>query len=141
METFADVTALQAGWRTLDADEISVAETHLVRASAWLTRRLDDCGIEIDTSDEVQAINLETVTCNMVRRIMDTPGGGLSTITQGIGATTASVTISNPDMSLYLSKSDMIALGITGRNRYRSIQAHTWFDDYRNPNCCKVRFV
>ena len=135
METFATVEDLEAGWRNLSSDEEETAEILLQRATAYLTSLLRRAGIVIDLADEIQATNLETVTCNMVRRVMDAPSGGASSITQGIGETNASVSFSNPDASLYLSKSDMLALGLAGKNKYRSIQAHTWADDARLIEC------
>ena len=127
MLTFAKVDALQAGWKLLNGDEIAVAEKLLTRASAYLATLLERSSVVIDTSDEIQAINLETVVCNMVRRVMDAPGG-MASVSQGIGSTNASVTFSNPDMSLYLSKADKVLLGI-GKSQYRSVEAHTWADD------------
>lgn len=127
MFTFAKVDALQAGWKVLDADEVAVAEKLLTRASAYLVTLMERAGVIIDTSNEIQTINLETVACNMVRRVMDAPSG-MASVSQGIGSTNASVTFSNPDMSLYLSKADRVLLGI-GKSKYRSIEAHTWADD------------
>ena len=135
MEAFATVEELEAGWRNLSSDEEETAEILLQRATAYLTSLMRRAGIVIDMADEIQATNLETVTCNMVRRVMDAPSGGASSITQGIGETNASVSFSNPDASLYLSKSDMLALGLAGKNKYRSIQAHTWADDVRLIEC------
>lgn len=129
MEAFATVQDLEAGWRILGSEEQEAAEILLKRASAYLASLLRRDGIDIDVADEIQVMNLETVTCNMVRRVIDAPIGGASSITQGIGETNASVSFSNPDASLYLSKSDMLALGLAGKNKYRSIQAHTWADD------------
>lgn len=129
MEAFATVEDLEAGWRNLSSDEEETAEILLQRASAYLASLMCRGGIVIDVADEIQTMNLTTVTCNMVRRVMDAPSGGASSITQGIGETNASVSFSNPDASLYLSKSDMLALGLAGKNKYRSIQAHTWADD------------
>ena len=131
MEAFATVEDLEAGWRNLSSDEEETAEILLQRASAYLASLMRRDGIVIDVADEIQTMNLATVTCNMVRRVMDAPSGGASSITQGIGETNASVSFSNPDASLYLSKSDMLALGLAGKNKYRSIQAHTWADDAR----------
>ena len=135
MEAFATVEDLEAGWRNLSSDEEETAEILLQRASAYLASLMRRDGIVIDVADEIQTMNLATVTCNMVRRVMDAPSGGASSITQGIGETNASVSFSNPDASLYLSKSDMLALGLAGKNKYRSIQAHTWADDVRLIEC------
>jgi hypothetical protein len=135
MESFATVESLAAGWRDLGDSEQDIAEVLLGRASAYLAGLLRRDGIAVDISDRIQVINLETVTCNMVRRVMDAPTSGASSISQGIGSTNASVAFSNPDASLYLSKSDMLVLGLAGKSQYRSVQAHTWADDMSS-DCC-----
>lgn len=137
MESFATVESLAAGWRDLTSDEQDIAEVLLGRASAYLAGLLRRDGIAVDISDRIQVINLETVTCNMVRRVMDAPDSGASSISQGIGSTNASVAFSNPDASLYLSKSDMLVLGLAGKSQYRPIHAHTWADDA--PGDCCIR--
>lgn len=130
MQPLATIADLQKGWRNLSDDEAMAANTLLERASAQLYALLNSHGISVDTSDEIQAINLRTVACNMVKRVLD-GNGNISQISQTIGSTTASLSFSNPDGSLYLSKSDREMLGIIGKNRYRSIQAETWAD-----RCC-----
>lgn len=128
MIVFANVEDLQKGWRTLKDDEVEQAETLLRRASAQLVALMERKGVAIDISDEVQVINLETVTCNMVRRVLDSIGG-VQSVSQGIGATNASLTFANPDASIYLSKADRELLGLSGGSTYRSVSAHTWADD------------
>jgi hypothetical protein len=118
MEAFATVDDLQAGWRTLKDAEQDVAETLLLRASAYLIMRLTRKHIEIDPDDEVQALNLQTVTCNLVRRAMASAAAdGIAQVSQSIGSTNASVQIYNPDGAFYLSKQDADLLGITGAGR------------------------
>ena len=128
MIVFAKVDELQKGWRVLSEAEEEVAETLLKRASAQLLTLMDRRGVPIDVSDEVQMINLETVTCNVVRRVLDGMGG-VQSASQGIGSTNASITLVNPDMSLYLSKSDKDVLGLNGKSTYRAVKAHDWSDD------------
>ena len=130
MLTFASVEDLQDGWRELDADEAAIAETLLFRASAKVLKALNDHNVKIDASDEVQAVNLTAVTCNMVKRVFLSAGNGIQSISQGIGATNASLSFINADESLYLTKSDRETLGLAGgMNKYRAIQAHTWADE------------
>jgi hypothetical protein len=118
VEAFATVDDLQAGWRTLKDAEQDVAETLLLRASAYLITRLTRKHIEIDPDDEVQALNLQTVTCNLVRRAMASAAAdGIAQVQQSIGSTNASVQIYNPDGAFYLSKQDADLLGITGAGR------------------------
>jgi len=118
MEAFATVDDLQAGWRTLKDSEQAVANTLLLRASAFLATKLSKKGIEIDPEDELQALNLQTVTCNIVRRAMSSSAvDGISQMQQSIGSTNASVQIYNPDGAFFLSKNDMDVLGLTGASR------------------------
>jgi hypothetical protein len=118
VEAFATVDDLQAGWRTLKESEQAVANTLLLRASAYLIMRLTRKHIEIDPDDEVQALNLQTVTCNLVRRTMvSAAADGIAQVSQSIGSTNASVQIYNPDGAFYLSKQDADLLGITGAGR------------------------
>ena len=115
MQAFATVSDLQLGWRTLTTAEQDVAGELLTRATAQLTSMLAARGIEVDPNDEVQATNLKTVTCNMVRRSMSSGASdGMSSLSQTIGSTTAAVQWSNPDGAFYLSKMDRLALGIGG---------------------------
>lgn len=115
---FATVEDLQAGWRTLNETEQGVAETLLLRATAQLYGLLASDGIEIDPADELQALNLQTVTCNMVRRSMAAGSAdGIAQVSQSIGSTSASVQLSNPDGAFFLSKMDKEILGIAGGDR------------------------
>lgn len=111
---FATVEDLQAGWKTLTEAEQGVASTLLLRATAQLYGLLSNGGIEIDPEDELQAINLNTVTCNMVRRSMSSAAvDGIAQVSQAIGSTNASVQIYNPDGAFFLSKMDKDALGLS----------------------------
>lgn len=126
---FATVDDLQNGWRELKPEEAIVAETLLARASAKIASLLNQHNVQIDTSDEVQMINLTAVTCNMVKRVFLAAGNGIQSISQGIGATNASMTFLNADESLYLTKSDRESIGLSSVNRYRAIHASTWADE------------
>jgi len=130
MLTFATVEDLESGWRELTNEEQEIAQTLLERASAKILQAMRRHRVEIDVSDEVQTINLTAVTCNMVKRVFNAPGNGVQSISQGIGATSASMTLLNADESLYMSKSDRESLGLVGgMSRYRSIQASTYADE------------
>ena len=112
---FATVENLEAGWRTLTESERGVASTLLLRATAQLYGLLANDGITIDPEDELQALNLQTVTCNMVRRAMSSGAvDGIESVQQTIGSTSASVRVYNPDGAFYLSKMDKDILGISG---------------------------
>lgn len=111
---FATVDDLQSGWRALKDAERGVAETLLLRATAQLCGLLAGSGIEVDPEDELQALNLQTVACNMVRRSMSSSAAdGISQVSQSIGSTSASVQVYNPDGAFFLSKMDKDILGLT----------------------------
>lgn len=133
MLVLATVEALQAGWRSLESDEIERAETLIKRASAFVVAACERNGVVIDVADEVQMINVESVCCNVVRRCMDRLDG-VASMSQGIGATSGQITYANPDASFYLTKGDKELLGLIGKNQYRSIEAETWADSNR----CKL---
>ena len=121
---FATIADLQMGWRELEDQEATIAETLLVRATAHVSALLSKHGVRVDASDEVQSTNIKSVVCNMVRRSMSAGDvEGLSSMSQTIGSTTASVQWKNPDGAFYLSKNDKEILGISGKSAYRSIYA------------------
>lgn len=124
IEAFATVDDLLAGWpgKTFDDRESAAADALLLRASAYLASLMRQARIEIDPEDELQALNLKTATVNMVRRSMasgDTDG--ISSMSQTIGSTVASVQLSNPSGSFFLSKTDKDALGLSGGSRGRTL--------------------
>ena len=115
MQAFATVNDLELGWKTLTPGEQAVANELLLRATAILSAALAKAGVEVDPEDEVQATNLKTVTCSMVRRSMNAGFyEGLSSASQTIGSTTASIGVSNPDGALYVTRGEMRTLGIGG---------------------------
>lgn len=115
MTAYATVADLMAGWRVLSAPEQDVASTLLLRATAYVTSMLTRRGVTIDQADEVQAENLKTVTCNVVKRAMSSGAvSGMGQASQAIGSTNVSVQYSNPDGSFYLSHGDKELLGLTG---------------------------
>lgn len=125
LSAFATVEDLQSGWqRSLTETEQGIAEELLMRATAQLSAMLAKHGIAVDGSDEIQVINLKTVTCNMVRRSMSAGDvDGVRSVSQTIGSTTASVQWGNPDGAFYLSKMDKDILGISSKSAYRSVLA------------------
>lgn len=112
---FASVDDLEAGWRTLSTSERSTAQTLIERASAYIMTLMTREGVEIDVADTLQVENIKSVTCGLVRRSMETPIiEGVASMSQGIGATNASVSFANPDGRFFLTKSDKQLLGIGG---------------------------
>lgn len=117
---FATVDDLLDGWpnKTFSEDERIAAGVLLFRASGYLAGLLAKKHIAIDPSDMLQAVNLKTVTVNMVRRSMSSGDvDGLASMSQTIGSTTAQVSWSNPSGSFYLSALDKDILGLSGGGR------------------------
>lgn len=120
MDPFATVDELMLGWmgRELDERGREVARELIERASAQLYAMLARRGIEVDPSDDIQRTNLRTVTLNMVRRSMASGGpDGVSSISQTIGSTTASVQWANPEGAFWLSRADKEVLGLLSGGR------------------------
>ena len=132
---FADVeeyiARLKPGERALSQDERGYIETLLSDASAKLAGRLAEAGVAVDDSDETQAANLTRVTCNMVREHMDSEErNGMSSMSQTIGSTSASVSFSAGLTNFYISRDDELSLGIRKRSKYRSVMADTSTGDF-----------
>ena len=112
-----------AGWRELSDEEQVLADTMLERASANLAWRLQRHGVAIDPCDEIQATNLVTVTCNMVRRAMPSDYDGVSTLAQSVGSTNISVNLRENDGSFKLTRDERDMLGISGRGKMLTLRA------------------
>lgn len=110
---FATVEDLDARWRPLSMDEAARAEVLLGDASAQLRAAMRG---RVDPDDPVQARALEMTCCNMVRRAMSggADAAGISSVSQGAGGFTASVTYANPNGDMFISASERRALGIGG---------------------------
>ena len=99
---YAEVSDIEARWRSLSDDEKSRAGVLIEDASAMLAALVD-----VDANDQQQAELLNTVCCNMVIRAMaqsnmDTFGVSQSAITAG--PYTQSFSYSNPSGDMYLTK-------------------------------------
>ena len=99
---FAEVSDIEARWRSLSTDEKSRAGVLIEDASAMLSALAN-----VDANDQQQAELLNTVCCNMVIRAMaqsgmDTFGVSQSAITAG--PYTQSFSYSNPSGDMYLTK-------------------------------------
>lgn len=125
MTAFATVDDLLAGWpgKTLSDAESESAEVLLERASAQLSATLRRHGVEIDPEDGEQALNLLSVTCNMVRRSMSQGYEGVASFAQSVGSTNVSVNYRENDGGFYISKSDKELLGISGRGGFSMLRA------------------
>ena len=105
-----------------DAEEES-AEALLERASVQLSSMLRRREVEIDPSDEEQAVNLGTVACNMVRRAMQNKYDGVASFAQSVGSTNVSINYRESDGSFYVSDYEKDLLGISGRGGFRMLRA------------------
>lgn len=106
---FAEVSDLEARWRTLSESEAEQAETLLADASAMLSRLA-----VVDSSDSAQAELLKIVTCDMVKRSMassEAIGVDQFSITAGPYSQTQHFAATSGD--LYLTKLEKRLLGIT----------------------------
>lgn len=86
--------------------------TLLGYASAFI---MDHRGLKLDPDDLVQAANLRRITCALVNRSLSAGAwSGFSSVSQGAGGQTASVTLSNPAGDFYLTKQERRILGVGG---------------------------
>lgn len=106
---YADTTAFRVTWDTDMSD---------ARLASWLERAsrvLDDLmGDLLDPEDEVQLSTLGDVCVDMVHRADASPlsGVGVESYSQGANGFTESIGVSNPMGDLYLTKQEMLRLGI-----------------------------
>ena len=112
MKTFADVSDLQARWRTLSDEESAVAEQLLQDASAMVASQVDVTGRDTYFSEL-----LKIAVCAMVRRAMSASAMDLFGATQQsitAGPYTQQATYDGPSGELYLTKGEKRMLGIGG---------------------------
>lgn len=123
METFATITELQSRWRALSDIEKPRAETLLMDASVIIATMCAQSSITIDTTDELQTMTLEAITCEMVKRAMLSPidQAPMSNYSQTAGSYSESGTFVNPTGDLYLTSSEKKRLGI-GKQHMFSIR-------------------
>lgn len=109
---FADVSDIEARWRTLDSAERDRAQALIQDASAALTKLVHD----IDEEDDEQMQLLNLVCSNMVIRVMSATAAdtyGASNMSMTAGPYTQQWTYSNPSGDLYVTKFEKRLLGIT----------------------------
>ena len=130
MEAFATIEDLVAGWRELDQDEEGPAEELLLRASGFIAAEMAARGVAVDPADDLQALNLKTVCCNVARRSMSPAGGdGVASMSQTIGSTSASVTWSNPTGAFFLTRAERTMLGLAAGGLYHCVRARAGGSD------------
>lgn len=108
---FADVSDIEARWRTLTVDEKARAAVLIEDASAVLSKL-----VPVDPNDEQQDALLKTVCCNMVIRAMSATESdmfGVSQSSMTAGPYSQSMNYANPSGDMYLTKLEKRLLGIT----------------------------
>ncbi|PLS26244.1 Gp19/Gp15/Gp42 family protein [Bifidobacterium parmae] len=103
---FALVSELESRWRPLTRDERVTAGVLLEDASDKI---MTDCPLWAQASPAT----LRRVTCQMVKRAMlNADQAGVSQGTQTANGFSESLSYSNPDGDLYLTKSEKRSLGV-----------------------------
>lgn len=113
MDPFASLEDLEVRWRSLSGDEAKRAGALLEDATAMLAGELNKAGVKVEAGDEVQAANLRSVCCAMVRRAMDScEDGAYSQTSMTAGPYTQSWTPANPNGDMYLTSTEKRTLGL-----------------------------
>lgn len=120
---FAEVSDVEARWRTLSTAEQSRADVLLEDASAILDRL-----VKVDVDDGRQASLLKTTCCNMVIRAMsatESDSYGATQMSMTAGPYSQSWTYGNPTGDLYLTRLEKKLLGIgVGRIGWAPLGGH-----------------
>ena len=129
MEPFATVADYEARQGALSADDRSRCEALLEDASAAMRSRFRAFH-GTDYAEGVNASfddNAKAVCVALVSRSLSVPAtlAGVTQYSQTTGPYSASATYSNPTGEIYIGKTDLKKLGLTG-TRIRSIDALTW---------------
>ncbi len=109
---YAEVSDIEARWRTLTAEEQTRAAALLDDASVRL-----DALVVVNPEDEKQQAALKTVCCSMVIRAMaatQADSFGVSQTSITAGPYTRSFSYNNPSGDMYLTRDDRKMLGIIG---------------------------
>lgn len=109
---FADVSDIQARWRTLTSAEQARAAVLAEDASAMLASMVD-----FDVADLGQMELLKVVCCNMVIRAMsasESEAFGADSMTVTAGPYTQTYSYSNPSGDMYLTRAEKRMLGVSG---------------------------
>ena len=137
MANFADVTQLQAFWKTLDATEQARANVLLELASA----RLREIGVDVEVAvdalvaaRESYAITARWVVMEAVKRAMLTPTDAppAESVQQTAGPYSETIKYANPAGDLWFKRSELQALGLYGRQSLSSLSTsqNLYYDIY-----------
>lgn len=122
MEAYATVSDLEKRWKALSDLDRPRAEVLLTDASVMVAKVCADSGVTIDESNELQALTLTSVVCEMVKRAMQAPvDAPVTQFSQTAGPFTESGTYANPHGDLFFKDSELKRLGVK-RQRMFSIR-------------------
>lgn len=113
LSAFASVMDLKNHWPALLTEREVEAAQKLSEASTEIRALYPDVDARVESgalSGDVPRL----VVCRMVKRAMDSPGGqmaGVNQIQQSAGPFGQTLSFTNPDGNIYLSKSDKALLG------------------------------
>ena len=129
MSAFATVADYEARQGTLDASDKVRCEALLEDASAAMRSRFRAFHGQAYAENINPSFddNAKAVCVALVARSLSVPASlaGVTQYSQTTGPYSASATYSNPTGDIYIGKSDLKALGLTG-TRIGSIDAMTW---------------
>lgn len=116
---YAEISDLEAGWREMDPDEVSQAETLLSRASLFLDGIVDQYGIDVVDKEAA----LTVVCCDLVQRKLESNSAlPITSTTQTAGPFSETTSYSSRRKSWELYPEDLQLLGVRNR-RARIIEA------------------
>lgn len=117
--SFATAQDVEARWRTLSSDEMSVADTLVADASDIIRTRWPDVDARI-ASGALMTASLTRVVANMVKRAMISSGTeGIETRAQAAGPFSVNEKFANPNANLYLNADDLRLLeGVRARRAF-----------------------
>lgn len=126
LSPFANVTQLQAFWKTLTSDEQSRATLLLELASNRLRLIAEDNDIDMDNkvaNSEAYSTTARWVVMEAVKRAMLTPTDvpPVETYSQTAGPYSENYKYTNPSGDLWFKKSELSALGLYGRQSLTSL--------------------
>lgn len=123
MEAYATTDDLQKRWKTLSDIELERATALLLDASVILATGCKKAGVKIDPADELQALTITAITCEMVKRAMLSPvdEAPMQQFSKTAGSYSESGTYVNPTGDLYLTSAEKSRLGF-GQQRMFSIR-------------------
>lgn len=111
--TFATSDDLAERWRALSPAEEARATVLLGDAAWWLKVWFKPYAadlVALAAADPLLEEGLKILSCNMVRRAMNSPGDGASASQQVMGPFTAQISFRNPDGSLFVYGSERDAI-------------------------------